>query len=310
LNIFNSISKIQISNPCATIGIFDGVHIAHKKIFDKVIETAKSTDGSSLIVTLWPHPRNVLHFGTEHLKLITTLEEKIELIENTGIDNLLILPFDEEMAETRFEDFVDKILVAGLGIHHLIVGFNHHFGKNREGNFEKLTQLSERYKFGLEQLGPVILNSEKVSSSVIRKLIISGDIINANRFLGYMFSITGVVIEGNRIGREMGFPTANIQLTDPNKIIPGNGVYAVYAQIDNVLNIKGMMNIGYRPTFTENSIEKYIEVHLIDFHEDLYNKKIKVSFYERVRDEKKFSSVAELKMQLENDRNVVMNILK
>jgi riboflavin kinase/FMN adenylyltransferase len=263
LKIFYSISGINIPNLVATIGIFDGVHVAHKKIFEKLKETAESTNGSTLIVTLWPHPRNVLHSGTEPLKLITTLEEKIELIENSGIDNLLILPFNEEMAETEFEEFVDKILVKGLGIHHLVVGFNHHFGKNREGNFEKLAQLSEKYKFGLEQIDPIILNSEKVSSSVIRRLIVLGDITNANRFLGYMFSITGAVVEGKGIGRNIGFPTANIQLTDPNKIIPGNGVYAVYAQVDNSLNIKGMMNIGYRPTFTKNNYEKGIEVHLI-----------------------------------------------
>jgi riboflavin kinase/FMN adenylyltransferase len=309
LKIFYSISGINIPNLVATIGIFDGVHVAHKKIFEKLKETAESTNGSTLIVTLWPHPRNVLHSGTEPLKLITTLEEKIELIENSGIDNLLILPFNEEMAETEFEEFVDKILVKGLGIHHLVVGFNHHFGKNREGNFEKLAQLSEKYKFGLEQIDPIILNSEKVSSSVIRRLIVLGDITNANRFLGYMFSITGAVVEGKGIGRNIGFPTANIQLTDPNKIIPGNGVYAVYAQVDNSLNIKGMMNIGYRPTFTKNNYEKGIEVHLIDFNDNLYNKKIKILFLARVRDEKKFNSAEELKMQLEKDRNVIKDIL-
>jgi riboflavin kinase / FMN adenylyltransferase len=309
LNIYKSISDIKIQNPVATIGIFDGVHIAHKKIFKRLTDTAGIKNGKSLIVTLWPHPRTFFHSDSEPIKFITTLEEKIELIEKTGIDNLLILPFNKEMAETSFEDFVSKILVNGLGICHLIVGFNHHFGKNREGNFEKLESLSKKYKFGLEQLKPVILNSENVSSSVIRNFILSGDIGNANKFLGYLFSLTGKVVEGNKIGRKIGFPTANIQLIDSHKIIPGNGVYAVEVKLDNNLKIKGMMNIGYRPTLSEEKPEKTIEVHMIDHNEDLYNKIITISFIDRIRDEKKFNNIEELKTQLENDRNVIRNIL-
>jgi riboflavin kinase/FMN adenylyltransferase len=309
LNIYNSISEIKIPNPIATIGIFDGVHIAHKKIFEKLIETAKNSGGSSLVVTLWPHPRNVIQSGNAPIKLITSLQEKIELIEKTGIDNLIILPFNRNMADTGFEEFVVDILVKGIGISHLVVGFNHHFGKNREGNFDKLLQLSEKFNFGLEQLEPVILNSEKVSSSVIRRLILSGDVFNANIFLGYRFSITGVVVEGNKIGRKLGFPTANIQIDDTDKILPANGVYGVFVQIDNGTQIKGMMNIGYRPTFTENNLEKILEVHLMDFHEDIYGRKLKILFVKKVRDEKKFKNTKELTIQLEKDRNLVMNIL-
>jgi riboflavin kinase/FMN adenylyltransferase len=309
LNIYNNISEVRLQKPVATIGIFDGVHLAHRAIIKRLLEVAKEINGESLIVTLWPHPRILLQTVGEPVKLITLLEEKIALLEKTGIDNLLILNFDRTISETGFEDFVKSYLIDKLKIQHLVVGFNHHFGKNREGNFEKLQQLSTKYNFGLEQLQPVVVNEQKISSSIIRKLILAGDVKGANSCLGSFFSITGLVIDGSKIGREIGFPTANIQINDPFKLVPDIGVYAVMVEISENIVKKGMMNIGVRPTLEDQKNKITLEVHIIDFQADLYNKSLKIKFVEKIRDEKKFKNLDELKTQLEKDRIKSIQIL-
>jgi riboflavin kinase / FMN adenylyltransferase len=309
LNIYTKISEVKLQKPVATIGIFDGVHLAHKAIIKRLLEVAKEIDGESLIVTFWPHPRIVLQTNGDTINLITTLDEKIALLEKTGIENLLILDFNRNISETGFEDFVKSYLVDNLKIQHLVVGFNHHFGKNREGNFEKLQQLSNKYGFGLEQLQPVILNDHKISSSIIRRLVGSGDVKWANACLGHLFSLTGLVINGSKIGRKIGFPTANIQVNDRLKLIPAIGVYAVIVEIINGKIKMGMMNIGYRPTLKEQKSERTLEVHLIDFQGELYNKFLKIMFVEKIRDEKKYKNLDELKTQLEKDRIKSIQIL-
>jgi riboflavin kinase / FMN adenylyltransferase len=302
LNIYTNISEVNLERPVATIGIFDGVHLAHTAIIKRILEITKEIDGQSMIVTLWPHPRIVLQTEGQAINLITSLEEKIELLEKKGIENLLILDFNKSTSETSFEDFVKNYLVDQLRIKHLVVGFNHHFGKNREGNFEKLQPLSAKYGFGLEQLPPVIINNQKISSSAIRKLIEAGDIINANKFLGHFYSISGLVVNGSKVGREIGFPTANIQINDPYKLIPPTGVYSVFVDMGDGTQKMGMMNIGFRPTIDEENKLRTIEVHIIDFQLDLYNKLLKIMFVEKIRDELKFKNLDELKTQLEKDR--------
>ena len=309
MKIFNDIRTVAINNPVATLGIFDGVHLAHRAIIARLIAISKNVSGESVVVTLWPHPRIVLNEDKAEIHLITTLEEKIELLENAGTDNLVILPFDKKMADTNFDDFVSEYLVKALRIHHLVVGFNHQFGRNREGNYEKLQVLSDHFGFELERLDPYYVEDEKVSSSVIRKLLISGNIAKANRFLGYPFYLRGKVTQGEQIGREIGFPTANIVPSESFKILPGNGVYAVRAGIKGQ-TFSAMMNIGVRPTINHITSSPVSEVHIFDFDGNLYNQEITIQFFRRIRDEKRFNSLAELKMQLDKDKKVVVDFFR
>jgi len=309
LKIFRDINETSIPNPVATIGIFDGVHLAHRAIIEKLNLTAKKISGESVIVTLWPHPRIILNGKGETTKLINTLEEKIELLESAGVDNLVILPFSKTFAATSFDEFVRGILFEKLKIGHLVVGYNHQFGKNREGNFVRLKELSDSLGFSIEQLEPVILGEDRVSSSTIRKLISSGNIERADELLGYNFNLRGSVVEGKKIGTQIGFPTANVLVSSPDKIIPANGVYAVLVRTEGI-QYMGMMNIGYRPTIEEQPDKIVLEANLINFSGDLYNKIVEVTFITKVRDEKKFNSIYELRSQIEQDRATVIKILE
>lgn len=293
----------------ATLGIFDGVHLAHQAIIARLNELARDVSGESVVVTLWPHPRIVLKKENFSLQLITTLEEKITLLEEAGIDHLVILPFDKKMADTGFEEFVRNYLVESLKIQHLVVGFNHQFGRNREGDYEKLLVLSNRLGFSLERLDPYFIDGEKVSSSVIRNLIISGNITGANKLLGYPFYLTGKVIEGEKIGRKIDFPTANLMPADPFKIVPGNGVYAVRVKVKGKI-YPAMMNIGTRPTVKRNVTTPIPEVHILDFEGNLYDQEITIQFFNRIRDEMRFKTLDELKLQLDKDKKVVVNFFR
>jgi riboflavin kinase/FMN adenylyltransferase len=285
------------------------VHLAHQSIINQLILKAKEVSGESVIITLWPHPRLVLNSKNNSLQLINTLEEKIIKLEKSGVENLVILPFDKKFAATGFDEFIQDILVQKLNIHHLVVGYNHHFGKNREGNYERLLALANKIGFSLSRVGPYIINGEKVSSSEIRKLLINGEIRKAEKFLGYPFFIAGKVIPGNKLGRTIGYPTANIAVTDEHKIIPKNGVYAVDAEIDDKI-YKGMMNIGCRPTVNSDCIQSTLEVNLFDFSGDIYQKELRVNFYARIRDEIKFSNLEELSVQIAHDRDSVQLVLQ
>lgn len=308
MKVFRDIDKVTIKNPVATIGIFDGVHQAHQAIISQLKEKAEEVSGESVIITLWPHPRVVLDPDNNSIQLINTLEEKISKLEETGVENLIILPFDKKFAATGFDTFIKDYLVEKLNIHHLVVGFNHQFGKNREGNFERLQELASEVGFSLSRVEPYIMNGEKVSSSEIRKLLIEGEIRKASKFLGYPFFIAGKVIPGKKLGRSMGFPTANIAVTDSHKIIPKNGVYAVDAEVEGTTNF-GMMNIGCRPTVDNECIQSTLEVNLFDFTGDLYQKELRINFYARIRDEKKFNNLKELSEQISRDRDQIRQIL-
>jgi riboflavin kinase/FMN adenylyltransferase len=308
VKVIYDISTVKIQRPVATIGIFDGVHRAHTEVIKQCRKIADNICGETVMITLWPHPRKIFNDGRPPLKLLTSLEEKINLLHNKGIDNLVVLNFDKKFAATGFEQFVREILVEGLNISHLAVGFNHQFGKNREGNFEKLIALAKKYKFGLTQMEPFLLDNVKVSSTKIRNLILEGDMQKANHFLGYSFFLSGRVIGGNKKGREIGFPTANIVVDDTYKIIPRNGVYAVFANVDGESH-EGMMNIGCRPTLEEDCTQPILEVNLFDYSGNLYDKEIKLNFIRRIRDEQKFHNMEDLASHIAQDKILVKDIL-
>jgi riboflavin kinase / FMN adenylyltransferase len=308
MKVFRDLDRIRIDRPVATIGIFDGVHLAHQSIISKLRQTAAELKGETSLITLWPHPRIVLQKDADNLQFLNTQEEKVKRLENAGIDNLIIIPFSREFANLDFSEFVRSILVEKIGIIHLVVGFNHQFGRDRNGNYEKLQKLSEELGFGLSQQEPVIVDNEKVSSSSIRDYINSGDISKANRFLGYNYRLNGTVVGGNQKGRELGFPTANIQVRDRLKLVPCDGVYAVLAIVEGK-TYEAMMNIGCRPTFHEDCEKAVVEAHLLDYYGDLYQKEIEIEFFQRIRDEKKFKSEEMLRAQIEEDRKLVKEIL-
>ena len=308
MKIFHHIHNISIKRPVATIGIFDGVHLAHQSVIRKLIEISRQLSGESVIITMWPHPRIVLNHQKDAIKLLNTLDEKIDRLENTGVENLIVVPFDRQFAALDFDVFIRDILVKNIGIHHLVVGYNHQFGRDRQGNYEKLKAMSEELNFGLSMQEQVLINNARVSSSVIRRLIMEGNIETANEYLGYRYFFSGKVVKGRGLGQKMGFPTANLQSVDPDKLLPGEGVYAVIVSIGGNY-YKGMMNIGRRPTLNDKPLDITCEVNLFDFDGDLYNAGLKTFFIQRVRDEKKFNSADELKKQISNDKLLINKIL-
>jgi len=284
-----------------TVGTFDGVHLGHQKIIARMIDLAKKTNGESVIFTFNPHPRKVVSPDERNLRLLTTLDEKIALFEQSGIDHLIIYPFTAEFAGLTYEEFVEQILVGQIHTKLLVVGYDHKFGKDRQGGFEFLKECADRHEFQIEKLDVLLLNESNVSSTRIREAIQHGDMETANSFLGYTFSLHGTVVEGQKIGRQIQFPTANIEASDPDKIVPGYGVYAVQAKVQNK-TYTGMLNIGSRPTINNNADHRSIEVHLLDFDSDIYGEFIEVNFFKKLREEQKFSSLDTLKTQLSLDK--------
>jgi len=270
LKIFNDISHFHAPNPVVTIGIFDGVHRGHTEILNRIKMLAASYKGESVVITLWPHPRFVLQPENNELRLLASLDEKIELIEKHAIDNLIILPFDTGLANITYDRFVSDYIVGSIGARHVVVGFNHHFGKDRKGTFENLQKSAREHGIAAERLDQVIIDTMRVSSSGIRHMIEEGRITSANKALGYPYFLNGSVIEGTKLGRTIGYPTANIQLNEPLKMIPRNGVYAVLVRVNNTV-YKGMLNIGIRPTLTLPKHERTIEVNFFDFQINIYH---------------------------------------
>ncbi|HOJ27868.1 MAG TPA: bifunctional riboflavin kinase/FAD synthetase [Spirochaetota bacterium] len=292
-------------NPVITIGSFDGVHRGHRAIFDRMLEIAQSLHGEPVVFTFSEHPRKLL---TPHTppKILTTAAEKIHAIEQVGINNIVMMPFTHEIAALTAEEFLFKIVFYHIGKAHIVVGYDHAFGKGRQGDFEFLKGLSLREGFLVERVEPVCIQSRPVSSSWIRTEIEDGNIALANMLLGRPYTLRGTVVKGQMRGRLLGYPTANITPDDPDKIIPKDGVYAVRVHINGML-YHGMLNIGTNPTF-ENT-ERTIEVHIFDFDADIYGQTLEVFFIERIRDEKRFGSVTELKEQLHNDKLASEKIL-
>ncbi len=307
--LHHDIEKFSARNPVVTVGIFDGVHIGHRSILKRLREAAQSLDGESVLVTLWPHPRTILNKVDEGFRLLNTMEEKTGMLEEEGVDHLLVIPFTKSFSRLSSCDFIREVLVEKIGIRHLVVGYNHRFGRDREGDFNKLKKCAGEYEFGIEKVPPLELDTGKISSSEIRKCLQKGDVKRANRLLGWNYSFTGEVVGGSRLGTSIGFPTANITPGKEDKLMPADGVYAVLARLKGK-TCRGMLNIGSRPTVNNDPESKTIEVHLIDFEENIYSEQIRVQFVDRLRDERKFSNIDALKQQLFADRKNALQILQ
>ncbi len=289
-----------------TVGAFDGIHLGHKALIQETLKTAQTLKIESALLTFDPHPRKVLQPQLK-LKLLTTLEEKIKLIEKEGISNLIILPFTKSIAELSPELFVEKYLVDMLKVKTIIVGFNFYFGRGRTGNTELLKRLGEKYHFSVNILPPVKIGNRTVSSTLIRELLLKGEVEEANSLLGRPYSLSGKVIPGKGRGKILGFPTANLFVTE-DKLLPAQGVYAVWAYLEGQ-KYQGALNIGTNPTFGEKSIS--IEVHLLDYNHNhpLYGKILEIHFVKRIRAEKKFDNVEKLKEQIQKDCKQIQEIL-
>lgn len=299
MKTFNSISDFSSSKKSiVTIGTFDGVHIGHKKILEKLIHYASVDDCESVVLTFFPHPRMVLQEDSD-IKLLNTVEEKIILLEKAGIQNVIIHPFNQEFSRLTAEEFVKTILVDKLNIQKIIIGHDHRFGRNRTANIDDLIEFGEIYNFEVEQISAQEINEIAISSTKIRNAIIDGNISLAKNYLGYNYFFSGTVVQGKQLGRTLGYPTANIEIKENYKLIPKNGVYVVKGFLDDRI-LFGMMNIGNRPTVDGTS--QTIEVHFLDFNEDIYNQSIQITLLERIRDEIKFNSLNELKEQLFKDK--------
>ncbi|MDR3272706.1 MAG: bifunctional riboflavin kinase/FAD synthetase [Flavobacteriaceae bacterium] len=299
VHIFKNNFEIQKDRKWVfTLGVFDGVHSGHQYVIDFLKNLAETENSETALMTFDPHPRFVLQPDTD-FKLLTTLEEKILLLEQFGVQNIIIQEFSKDFSRLSALEFVRDILVKKFQIHSLIIGYDQKFGKNRDGNFEHLQNLAKTFHFDLLRLPSVNKNETTVSSTKIRNLLEKGEIEQANQYLGYEFIMTGTVAHGDRIGRTIGFPTANLEI-DPQKICPKNGVYIVKVSIDNEV-FTGMMNIGMRPTFG-GGLKRQLEVHILNFNRNIYGKKIPIHFLDRIRDEKKFATKNELIKQLEEDK--------
>lgn len=289
----------KISNAIVTSGTFDGVHIGHQKILNGISEQAKQCGGKSVVLTFWPHPRFIINPNEKGLKLLSTFEEKSRLIKESNIDYLVKLPFTKEFSKLSSEQFIRQILIDKIGTKKLVIGYDHHFGKNREGSFDYLKANTKKFGFEVQEIPRLDVDHIGVSSTKIRNALAYGKVEVANEFLGRQYELTGTVVHGEKLGVQIGFPTANIEVKEAYKLIPGNGVYAVKVSVgDQVYG--GMMNIGLRPTVGGNS--QKLEVNIFDFSGDLYSKSISISFVKWLRDEIKFESISDLKNQLENDQ--------
>lgn len=295
-----------IPNAVVTSGTFDGVHLGHQKIIQRIREKARSIQGETVLITFWPHPRLVLYPEEHQLRLLSTFEEKASLLRQFGIDHLVTIPFTKEFSQLSSKEFIQKVLVDQIQTKVLVIGYDHRFGKNREGSFEYLQAHSQDLGFELEEISRQDVDEIGVSSTKIRKSLESGDIHTANSCLGRPYELNGLVVKGQQIGRSIGFPTANIHIPNSYKLIPQDGVYAVEAKVEGIL-YKAMLNIGNRPTV--DGTTKTVEAHLFDFQGDLYNKLITIYFREFIREEKKFGSLDELKNQLTQDQKTAKSIL-
>ena len=307
MQIHYGTENLQIVNPVVTIGSFDGVHKGHVQVIESLKRVARNLKGETVIISFEPHPREVLYPMEKRPGILTTLEEKAAILATYGVEHLVVLQFTRSLAELEYADFVRHILVDKIGLKGLVVGYDHRFGKNREGTFEKLKELADRYHFYLEQEEVYEENQINISSTKIRNALQIGDIDRVNEFLGYTYSVSGKVVTGDKIGRSMGFPTANIQVDEPFKIIPGIGVYAVRVYL-NGLRYKGMLYIGNRPTL-DNGDNITLEVNILNFSGDIYNNEITVTFIQHVRGDIKFDTLDQLIGQLKKDRETVDRIL-
>ncbi len=298
-------------NAVVTIGSFDGVHQGHKLIIDQIKKEAESIKGETVIITFHPHPRKIIGSISGKSFLLTTMDERIFLLDASGIDHLVVIPFTEAFAELDAAVYVKDFLVKYFHPHTIIIGYDHRFGKNRQGDYHLMDELAPINNYIIKEINEQVLNEVTISSTRIREALQRGDIKTANEFLGYPYFFEGEVIHGDKRGRTIGFPTANIQLKNPDKLTPADGVYAVRVSFTDSegqsINKQGMMNIGIRPTV--DGVNHSIEVHIFDFNKDIYGKEIQISVIHKIRNEQKFSGIEALKGQLEKDKKDALEIL-
>ena len=307
MKTFQSIYDFQPKNKTVlTLGTFDGVHIGHKKIIEKLIQNSSWCECESLVLTFFPHPRMVLQDNTE-IKLLNTIDERTELLQKSGLDNLIIHPFDQVFSRLTAEEFVSSILVDQFNVKKIIIGYDHRFGRNRTADIHDLIEFGQKYEFEVEQISAQEIDEVSVSSTKIRNALTEGNVKLANDYLGYNYLLSGIITKGKGIGRTLDFPTANLQIQETYKLIPKNGVYIVQSLLENKL-VYGMMNIGFNPTV--NGESKSIEIHFFDYEGDLYTKNIQIQLVDRIRDEVKFENLEKLKEQLYKDKTVALHYIK
>ncbi len=307
MQIHRDISQLpSFRNAVITIGTFDGVHLGHHQIIDSLKQEAATAGGESVIITFHPHPRKVVSSVITGVRLINTLAERIELLEKTGIDHLVIVPFTDYFANQTAEEYIRDFLVEKFRPHTIIIGYDHRFGKERAGDYKMMEEKAAVYNYKLKEISEHILDAIKVSSTNIRNAILHSNVEEANHLLGYTFFFEGEVFHGDKIGRELGYPTANLKSTDEEKIVMGDGIYAVHADVEGI-RYKGMMSIGFRPTV--NGRTRVTEVNLFDFNKDIYGKTIRVHVQKYLRSEVKFNGLEELKEQLHKDKEESLKYL-
>ncbi len=304
----------EFNRAVVTIGTFDGVHLGHRQVIRQLKEEAVSIGGETVIITFHPHPRKIISSVPGDIKLLNTLSEKIVLLDAAGIDHLVVVPFDHQFANQTAEEYVTDFLYKYFKPHTVIIGYDHRFGKGREGDYQLMKQYGKKLGFDVKEISEQLLNEIVISSTRIRHSLTDNDIETANRFLGYPYFFDGVVIEGNKLGRTIGYPTANLHISSEEKLIPGNGVYAVTVMLRQPSAIsyqpilKGMMNIGIRPTV--DGKKKVIEVNIFDFDQDIYGETLQVHIHHYLRGEVKFNGLDELKEQLRKDKLAAVELLK
>ena len=309
MRLFTSLDDVKsIKNPVITIGTFDGVHLGHQKIINNLTQEAQRVNGESVLLTFLPHPRMVLYPENHGLQLLQTQKEKLNSLSETGIDNVIIIPFSLEFSRISAWNFVRDLLVKSLDVHTLIIGYDHQFGKNREGNIDYLHDISDSFNFHVIEISAKEVDDVNISSTKIRRALLNGDINISKNYLGRPFLISGDVVSGDGIGTKIGFPTANLSINDETKLIPKNGVYGI-STVYNKIEYFGLMNIGIRPSINTNKQEKRVEVHILDFKENIYGEWLEVKLLTRVRNEIKFDSIKDLKKQILKDEITVRDFI-
>lgn len=300
MKVYRDINSLPVfSNAVITTGSFDGVHTGHVQIIEQLLKEAEKINGTPVLITFYPHPKQVVQMKEKALYILNTPEEKYELLQLKGIENIVVVPFDKEFSQLSAQEYISNFLVEKFHPSIIVVGYDHRFGNNREGNFDLLKSKEAEYNFEVKEIPEHVLKNITISSTKIRVAMLEGDIEIASSYLGYDYYFSGTVIQGNKIGRTIGYPTANLQIQDQYKLVPANGVYAVDVQLGN-RNLKGMMNIGIRPTV--DGTKRVIEVNIFDFDEDIYEQTLKITLKKNLRLEVKFASLDELKAQLAKDK--------
>jgi riboflavin kinase / FMN adenylyltransferase len=300
VKVYSSIDDFPgIPNAVVTIGTFDGVHAGHQQIIRRLVDLAAETKGETVLLTFFPHPRMVLQPEDNDLKLITTMKEREELLRSFGIDHLIIQPFSKEFSRISATEFVRDVLIKKIGTKTLVIGYDHHFGRNREGSYKDLEEMAVIYKFRLEEIHEQIINHIAVSSTKIRNALLVGDILTANSLLEHDFSIEGIVVKGEQRGKGLGFPTANLNIPEQYKLIPADGIYAVRIGFEEKL-LNGMLYIGNRPAL--NGKTRSIEVNIFDFNSEIYGKKLRIFFKNRIRGDMNFANLDQLKEKMKEDK--------